>query len=34
LRDFTFVDDAVEALLLAAGSEKSNGEIYNLGGTA
>jgi len=32
LRDFTFVDDAVEALLLAAGSEKSNGEIYNLGG--
>lgn len=32
LRDFTFVDDAVEAFLLAAASEKSNGEIYNLGG--
>jgi UDP-glucose 4-epimerase len=32
LRDFTFVDDAVEALLLAAGNEKSNGEIFNVGG--
>ncbi len=32
LRDFTFVDDAVEAFLLAAASENSNGEIYNLGG--
>ena len=32
LRDFTFVDDAVEAFLLAAASEKSNGEIFNLGG--
>jgi len=32
LRDFTFVDDAVDAFLLAAASEKSNGEIYNLGG--
>lgn len=32
LRDFTFVDDAVEAFLLAAASEQSNGEIFNLGG--
>ncbi len=32
LRDFTFVDDAVEAFLLAAASEKANGEIFNLGG--
>ncbi|MFN0108023.1 MAG: NAD-dependent epimerase/dehydratase family protein [Blastocatellia bacterium] len=32
LRDFTFVDDAVEAFLLAAASEQANGEIFNLGG--
>lgn len=32
LRDFTFVDDAVEAFLLAAASEAANGEIFNLGG--
>ncbi len=32
LRDFTFVDDATEAFLLAAASEQSNGEIFNLGG--
>ena len=32
LRDFTFVDDAVEAFLLAAASDKANGEIFNLGG--
>lgn len=32
LRDFTYVDDAVEAFLLAAMSEASNGEIFNLGG--
>lgn len=32
LRDFTFVDDAVEAFLLAAANEKANGEIFNLGG--
>jgi UDP-glucose 4-epimerase len=31
LRDFTYVDDAVEALLLAAGAE-SNGAKFNLGG--
>lgn len=32
LRDFTYVDDAVDAFLLAASSEESNGKTYNLGG--
>ena len=32
LRDFTYVDDCVEALLMTAASEKTNGQIYNLGG--
>jgi UDP-glucose 4-epimerase len=32
LRDFTYVDDAVEALLLVATREEANGQIYNLGG--
>jgi UDP-glucose 4-epimerase len=32
LRDFTFVDDAVEALLLAAASPATNGQTFNLGG--
>ncbi len=32
LRDFTFVDDAVQALLLAAASENTAGRFYNLGG--
>lgn len=31
LRDLLFVDDAVRGLLAAASSEKSNGEIVNLG---
>ena len=31
LRDFTYVDDAVEAFLLAAVSEKANGQVFNLG---
>jgi UDP-glucose 4-epimerase len=31
-RDYTYVDDAVDAFLLAAASEKANGQIYNLGG--
>lgn len=31
IRDFTYVDDAVSALLLAAESEDANGEIFNLG---
>jgi UDP-glucose 4-epimerase len=34
LRDFTYVDDGVEALLLAAASEAANGRIFNLGGDA
>lgn len=32
LRDFTFVDDCVDALLLAASSDTAEGRIYNLGG--
>ena len=32
LRDFTYVDDAVSALLLAAASDDANGQIFNLGG--
>lgn len=32
LRDFTYVDDAVRALLLAASSENTYGQVYNLGG--
>lgn len=32
LRDFTFVDDAVNALLLAAASDEGNGRVFNIGG--
>jgi len=32
LRDFTYIDDAVEALLLAAIHEEANGQVFNLGG--
>lgn len=32
LRDFTYVDDAVDAFLLAATNEKANGQVFNLGG--
>lgn len=32
LRDFTFVDDAVDALILAAASDRANGQVFNLGG--
>jgi UDP-glucose 4-epimerase len=32
LRDFTYVDDAVEAFLLAAAREEAVGEVFNLGG--
>jgi len=32
LRDFTYVDDAVEAFLLAAATDAANGQVYNLGG--
>ena len=31
VRDFNYVDDVVEALLLAAASEDADGEIFNLG---
>ena len=31
-RDFTYVDDAVDAFLLAAASDAANGEIFNVGG--
>ena len=31
LRDFNYVDDCVDALLLAGASEKANGKVYNLG---
>jgi UDP-glucose 4-epimerase len=32
LRDFTYVDDAVEALLIAASQESTRGRVFNLGG--
>jgi UDP-glucose 4-epimerase len=32
IRDFNYVDDVTEAMMMAALSETSNGEIYNLGG--
>ena len=32
LRDFTFVDDAVDAFLLAAANEESCGKVFNIGG--
>ncbi|MBP8644773.1 MAG: GDP-mannose 4,6-dehydratase [Syntrophobacteraceae bacterium] len=31
IRDFTYVDDVIEAILLCAASEDANGEIFNLG---
>lgn len=34
LRDFTYVDDCVDAMLLAATSTKAEGAVYNLGGPA
>jgi UDP-glucose 4-epimerase len=33
LRDFTDVDDAVDAFLIAAASSATNGQVYNLGGS-
>ncbi len=33
-RDFTYVDDAVEAFLLAAASTETKGKVFNLGGEA
>jgi nucleoside-diphosphate-sugar epimerase len=32
LRDFNYVDDAVDAFLVAAECEKADGQIFNLGG--
>jgi nucleoside-diphosphate-sugar epimerase len=32
IRDFTYVDDVVDALMLAACEDKANGQVYNLGG--
>ena len=32
MRDFTYVDDAVEALLLAASHKEADGQVFNLGG--
>jgi UDP-glucose 4-epimerase len=32
LRDFTYVDDAVEAFMAAARDEAANGRVFNLGG--
>ena len=32
LRDFTYVDDAAEAFLMAAVNEDANGHVFNLGG--
>src|SRR5687768_4132512 len=32
LRDFVYVDDAVEAFLRAGASETSNGQVFNVGG--
>jgi UDP-glucose 4-epimerase len=31
-RDFTYVDDAVEAFLLAGAHEEADGEVFNIGG--
>ena len=32
MRDFTYVDDTVEALLMAAESDEADGQVFNLGG--
>jgi UDP-glucose 4-epimerase len=34
VRDFNYVDDAVDALLRVAADDQANGEVYNLGGDA
>ena len=33
LRDFSYVDDCISAILLAGESEAANGKVFNLGGT-
>jgi len=30
-RDFNYVDDVVDALLMAAGTDRTNGQVYNIG---
>ena len=32
LRDFTYIDDAVDAFLLAGAKDEANGKVFNLGG--
>jgi UDP-glucose 4-epimerase len=32
LRDFTFVDDAVDAFLIAGANDAANGQVFNVGG--
>jgi UDP-glucose 4-epimerase len=32
LRDFTYVDDVVEAMLIAGANDAANGQVFNLGG--
>jgi len=34
VRDINYIDDVVEAFLMAGASEKTNGEVFNIGGTA
>jgi UDP-glucose 4-epimerase len=34
LRDFVFVDDAVDAFLRAGADDRCNGEVFNIGGSA
>jgi UDP-glucose 4-epimerase len=33
LRDFTYVEDVVEAFLIAGANDAANGQVFNLGGT-
>ena len=33
LRDFTYIDDAVEAFLLTAAHSRASGQVFNVGGT-
>ncbi|MSQ26595.1 MAG: NAD-dependent epimerase/dehydratase family protein [Dehalococcoidia bacterium] len=32
VRDYTYIDDAIEAFMLAGASDAANGEVFNLGG--
>jgi len=33
IRDVNYVDDVVDALIICAQSKKTDGEVYNLGGS-